>query len=228
MSPQLPPKPLLIKVCGMRDSANIADVAELQPDFLGFIFYPPSPRFAGAGLLRPELLRALPASVRKLGVFVDEPIAEVLNTLAVYGLDGAQLHGQETPAECAALRAAGVLVLKSFSVGRVLDLESLRPYEGTCDYYLFDTHGPARGGSGLTFDWELLRDYPLATPYLLAGGLGPEHAAALAALRLPGLVGVDLNSRFEIAPGRKDPVRLQAMLGQLRHPQGGRASQRAA
>jgi phosphoribosylanthranilate isomerase len=211
----------------MRESANIAAVAELRPDFLGFIFYPPSPRYA-ADRLQPELLRALPADVRKIGVFVDETTEQILNVLASYGLDGAQLHGQETPAQCAALRAAGVLVIKSFSVGRVLALDTLRPYEGTCDYYLFDTHGPARGGNGLTFDWELLRAYPLATPYLLAGGLGPEHAAALAALDLPGLAGVDLNSRFESVPGHKETGPLQAILARLRQTRGGRATRRAA
>ncbi|WP_196293784.1 phosphoribosylanthranilate isomerase [Hymenobacter ruricola] len=210
----------------MRESANIAAVADLEPDFLGFIFYPPSSRYAGA-TLRPELLRALPASVRTIGVFVDEPIGRVLATLASFGLDGAQLHGQETPAQCAQLRAAGYLVIKSFSVGKVLELESLRPYEGSCDYFLFDTHGPARGGNGLTFDWELLRNYTLTTPYLLAGGLGPEHAVELTELHLPGLVGVDLNSRFETAPGLKDPQRLRTALARLRQGRSGRNSRQA-
>ncbi len=200
----------------MRESGNISAVAELQPDFLGFIFHPDSPRYAGL-LLEPGLLRALPEGIRKIGVFVNASTALVLETLAQFGLYGAQLHGQETPAQCAALRQAGVLVVKVFAVGEVIDWEAVRPYEGLCDYYLFDTLGRAPGGNGTAFDWELLRGYPLATPYLLAGGVGFDNVPDLAALHLPGLVGVDLNSRFETAPGRKDPVKLALAFSMLRH-----------
>jgi phosphoribosylanthranilate isomerase len=208
-------KPLLVKVCGMRESANIEAVADLRPDFLGFIFHPGSSRYAGTAL-QPELLRALPESVRKIGVFVDASTSHILATLAAFGLDGVQLHGQETPAQCAELCRAGVLVIKTFSVGASLDLGALRPYEGTCDYFLFDTKGLAPGGNGIAFDWNLLHDYNLSTPYLLAGGIGPENIAALTALHLPGLAGVDLNSRFETAPGYKDAARLAPALALLR------------
>jgi phosphoribosylanthranilate isomerase len=207
--------PLLIKVCGMREPGNIANVAELQPDFLGFVFYPPSPRYA-VGTLPTELLRALPDNVRKIGVFVNESTENILATLASYGLDGAQLHGQETPEQCAELRRAGVLVIKMFSVNEGLDLNALNPYEGVCDYFVFDTFGPAPGGNGQAFDWELLQDYHLSTPYLLAGGLGPENIEALAVLHLPGLIGVDFNSRFETAPGLKDSARLAKAFATLR------------
>ena len=206
---------LLIKVCGMREPANIAAVAELCPDFLGFIFHRASPRYAGA-VLRPELLRALPESVRKIGVFVDESPATILATLGSFGLDGAQLHGQEPPTQCAALRQHGVLVIKSFGVSTAVDWEAVRPYVGLCDYFLFDTHGPAPGGNGTAFDWEVLRSYPFPTPYLLAGGLSPDNVAAVAALQLPGLAGVDLNSRFETAPACKNLPRLTAAFAVLR------------
>ena len=218
---------LLIKVCGLREAGNIEAVAGLRPDFIGFVFHPASPRHAGA-TLRPELLRALPPDIRKVGVFVDETPAQILATVASFGLDAAQLHGQEPPAECADLRRAGVLVIKAFPVGETVDWAAVQPYEGHCDYYLFDTKGAAPGGNGTAFDWELLRGYPLATPYLLAGGLGPEHAAALAELHLPGLAGVDLNSRFEMAPGRKDPIQLAEAIVILRHSRGGRSVDLAA
>lgn len=220
-------KPLLVKVCGMRESANIEAVAGLHPDFLGFIFHPGSARYAGAAL-QPALLRALPEGVHKVGVFVDADTPHILATLAAFGLDAAQLHGHETPAQCAELRAAGVPVIKSFGVGATLDLEALRPYEGHCDYFIFDTQGPAPGGNGVTFDWQLLRAYNLATPYLLAGGIGPEHMAALATLRLPGLAGVDLNSRFETAPACKDLARLAPALATLRGGAGAAPRLRAA
>ncbi|WP_201980986.1 phosphoribosylanthranilate isomerase [Hymenobacter rubidus] len=220
-------KPLLIKVCGMREPGNIAAVAELQPDFLGFVFYPPSPRYV-VGTLPTELLRALPDNVRKIGVFVNESTEHILATLASYGLDGAQLHGQETPAQCAELQRAGVLVIKMFSVNHGLDLSALLPYEGVCDYFVFDTFGPAPGGNGTAFDWEVLRDYELETPYLLAGGLGPENIDALTALRLPGLIGVDFNSRFETAPGLKDFTQLAKAFASLRPRRAGKSARRTA
>jgi phosphoribosylanthranilate isomerase len=206
---------LLIKVCGMRESANIEAVADLRPDFMGFIFHHASPRYAGA-TLQAELLRALPEGVRKIGVFVNETSAVILATLGSYGLDGAQLHGQEPPAQCAEIRQTGALVIKAFPIADALDLDLLRTYEGKCDYFLFDTHGPAPGGNGRAFDWELLKAYDLTTPYLLAGGIGPSNLDALTALHLPGLVGVDLNSRFETAPGCKDAQQLDQAFAVLR------------
>lgn len=220
-APSLPPpasatpaRPLL-KVCGMRDAAALAAVAALKPDFLGFLFAPGSPRFVGEAL-NPELVRALPPEIWRVGVFVDEESASILETARRFGLGAAQLHGQETPAQCEALSEAGLLVIKAFSVGKLLDVKTLLPYVPFCDFFLFDTKGAAPGGNGAVFDWRLLANYDLPVPYLLAGGLGPEHAAALAALRLPGLVGFDLNSRFETAPGVKDADKLRMMFDKLK------------
>jgi phosphoribosylanthranilate isomerase len=209
------PARLLVKVCGMRDAAALADVAALGPDFLGFIFAPASPRFVGAAL-SPELVRALPSAIWKVGVFVNETTETILATAERFGLAAVLLHGQETPAQCAALNEAGLLVLKVFSIGEQVDFDMLLPYVPHCDYFLFDTKGPAPGGNGTVFNWKLLQNYHLPVPYFLAGGLALEHAAELAALRLPGLAGVDLNSGFETAPGVKDAGRLAQMLTQLR------------
>ena len=132
-----------------------------------------------------------------------------------FGLAAVQLHGQETSAQCEELNEAGLLVMKAFSVGQVVDFAALLPYVPYCDFFLFDTKGAAPGGNGAIFDWNLLSGYNLPVPYFLAGGLGLEHAAELAVLRLPGLVGVDLNSGFETAPGVKDAGRLAQMLTQL-------------
>ncbi len=213
--PAAPPSRLLVKVCGLRDAASLAAVAGLTPDFMGFIFAPASPRFVGAALA-PEAVRALPASTWKVGVFVNETSARILATAQQFGLGAVQLHGQETPAQCEELSEAGLLVIKAFAVGDALDLAALQPYVPHCDFFLFDTKGAAPGGNGTVFDWNALKDYNLPVPYFLAGGLGLAHASALAALRLPGLVGVDLNSGFETAPGVKDAARVQQMLTQLR------------
>ena len=209
------PARLLVKVCGMRDAAALAAVAALAPDFLGFIFAPRSPRFVGAALA-PELVRALPPTIWKVGVFVNETTENILATAHRFGLAAVQLHGQETPAQCEELNEAGLLVMKAFSVGQAVDFTALLPYVPHCDFFLFDTKGAAPGGNGAIFDWNLLSAYNLPVPYFLAGGLGLEHAADLAVLRLPGLVGVDLNSGFETAPGVKDAGRVAEMMAALK------------
>ena len=167
-------------------------------------------------VLVPELVRALPPAIWKVGVFVNETTENILATAQRFGLAAVQLHGHETPAQCEELNEAGLLVLKAFSVGEAVDFKALLPYVPYCDYFLFDTKGAAPGGNGAIFNWNLLQSYNLPVPYFLAGGLALEHAAELAALRLPGLAGVDLNSGFETAPGVKDVGRLAQMLTQLR------------
>jgi phosphoribosylanthranilate isomerase len=204
-----------LKVCGMRLPENLAAVATLQPDFLGFIFYPKSSRYVGTQLNQADLA-ALPAGIRKVGVFVNETVDAVLARVAEFGLNLVQLHGQETPTECARLQAAGVPVIKAFSVGEEFSFDRLQPYVGHVDYFLFDTKGAQPGGNGTTFNWNLLATYNLPVPYFLAGGLGLEEAEALRNLRLPGLFALDLNSRFETEPGVKDAGLLRKMFDSLR------------
>lgn len=205
--------PLLIKVCGMREPANIAAVAAVPPDFMGFIFYPKSGRYVGEALAT-EQVRGLPC--RTVGVFVNETTAVVQEQVARFDFDMVQLHGHETPAQCAELQAAGVAVMKAFALDSAFNFDQLTAYAPHCAYFLFDTKGEQPGGNGTTFDWELLRTYDLPTPYFLAGGLGEEHAEILKGLRLPGLYAVDLNSRFEQRPGLKDAARLTDMAARLR------------
>lgn len=198
----------------MRQAENILEIAGLDPDFLGFIFYPKSKRFVGEEL-RPELLRSLPASLRKVGVFVDQRTAEIMRQVNRYSLDFVQLHGTESPAQCAELRAAGVGVIKAFAVAESVDFAALEPYVPHCDYFLFDAAGPQPGGNGTQFSWELLRRYDLPVPYLLAGGIGPGMAHELAQLQLPGLYGFDVNSGFETAPALKDTALLHGFFAEL-------------
>lgn len=199
----------------MRLPENLAVVAGLRPDFLGFIFYPKSSRYVGTQLNQADLA-ALPAGIRKVGVFVNETVDAVLARVVEFGLDVVQLHGQETPTECARLQAAGVPVIKAFSVGEEFSFDVLQPYVGHVDYFLFDTKGAQPGGNGTTFNWNLLTTYDLPVPYFLAGGLGLEQVEALRNLRLPGLFALDLNSRFETEPGVKDVGLLEQMFTSLR------------
>lgn len=203
---------LLIKVCGMTDRGNIRAVAALQPDLLGFIFHPPSPRDV-SGKITQAWLNELPATIKKVAVTVNASLPEVQAIVRHYGFDAVQLHGEESPPVCRELRR-DCLVIKTFSVGAELPA-SLPDYDGCCDYFLFDTAGHARGGSGRRFDHSLLRDYGGPTPFFLAGGIAAEDASGLAQPYFDKLCGVDLNSRFEIRPGIKDPALLEAFIRRI-------------
>ncbi|GAB4403330.1 MAG: phosphoribosylanthranilate isomerase [Microscillaceae bacterium] len=210
------------KVCGLRSPENIPLVLALRPDFVGFIFYEKSPRYVGEAFRLPPDLDWGP--VRRVGVFVNHSVDFIFSQVNRYQLDGIQLHGDESPEFCAALKspilrgardiAPSVLSIKAFGLGPGFDFESLAPYLPEVDYFLFDTKSPEYGGSGQAFGWEILPNYPFAKPFFLSGGLGQENANALrqfleAHPDLP-LAGLDLNSRFETAPGHKDPALLQA------------------
>ncbi|UYZ60664.1 phosphoribosylanthranilate isomerase [Hymenobacter latericus] len=203
----------LVKVCGLKYPDNVAQVAAQEVDMLGFIFAPKSPRYA-LDTLDAAQMRSLP--VTKVGVFVNERTAVIRRIALHFGLNAVQLHGHETPAECAELAAAGLAVIKAFGVGELFDFGQLEAYVPHCNMFVFDTAGPAAGGNGVAFNWELLRRYNLPTPYLLAGGLGPDNAAEAGALTLPGLAGFDLNSKLEQAPGLKNIALLRETLAQLR------------
>ncbi len=133
-----------------------------------------------------------------------------------YGLHALQLHGQESPEQCQALRQAGYTIIKVFSVGdEHFDFSTLQPYQASVDFFLFDTRGKQPGGNGFAFDWELLRNYPLDTPFLLSGGIGLDNMDQLKRINLLQLHALDVNSRFETEPGRKDTRRLHEFMTQL-------------
>ncbi len=206
---------MLIKVCGMRGPQNIAEVARLVPDMMGFIFYDRSPRNACS--TPPDALDALAPGTKRVGVFVDAPMGQILETARRYRLDLVQLHGDETPAVCAELRDRGLGVIKAFGIASADDVERTAAYEGTCDYYVFDTADASHGGTGRKFDHSLLAAYKGSTPYLLSGGLAPEDAEDLAAsLPCPRQTGFDINSRFETAPGLKNPETIEHFIKTIR------------
>ena len=186
-----------LKICGMKYRANIQEVAALQPDYLGFIFYEKSPRFCNGEL--PEI----PNTIAKVGVFVNAPLSEILNKIKAYNLQLVQLHGEESPEICEVLRLINIKVIKTFSIDDTFDFETLRPYEPVCDYFLFDTKGKHYGGNGTTFNWEILKNYPSQKPFFLSGGIGLEEISKLKQLNLP-IYAVDVNSKFETEPGLKN------------------------
>jgi len=202
----------LIKVCGMKDPDNIAGLAALNPDFMGFIFYEKSPRYAGN--VDPAVVHGLSSGIRKVGVFVNATRESILAKAETYALDYVQLHGDESPTFAKRLKSEGLKVIKVFRIAEKLPPD-MADFAESADLFLFDTDTKAYGGSGKKFDWELLRQNEIPLPYLLSGGIGPGDIAAVARLDLPGMIGIDVNSRFETAPGFKNIELIQQIIPQL-------------
>jgi len=206
---------LKIKVCGMREPVNIAEVVATQPDFLGFIFYPKSKRFVGFQSL-PEVLAVVPGSIKKVGVFVNQAPEKVLEISARWELDALQLHGEESPEFCEKMQRKGMVVIKAFSVDESFDFIALKAYRESCDYFLFDTKGQLPGGTGQKFNWHLLNKYQLDHPFFLSGGIGPDDLNALKEFSHPLLCGIDINSGFEISPALKDIEKIRQFISKIR------------
>jgi len=206
---------LKIKVCGMKYPDNISDIAGLQPDYLGFIFYRASSRYC-EGFISPELLKTLPAGILKTGVFVDETISAVTDTISKYSLDVVQLHGNEPDYYCAAIKSAGVTVIKAFAIDEQFDFNTINPYKRHCDYFLFDTKTELYGGSGRSFDRSILCSYDNEIPFILTGGISPDDCMMISNLQGLNIHAVDINSRFETEPGRKDVAVVGEFIRQLR------------
>jgi phosphoribosylanthranilate isomerase len=198
----------------MKHPQNIADVAALQPDFMGFIFYPKSPRYVGN--LANDALKIIPVNTKKIGVFVNEPIENMLQTVAQYKLDGIQLHGNESPDVCNHLKDNKLICIKAFSIGNEQDFNLVAPYVSCVDYFLFDTQTPTHGGSGKKFDWQLLDAYCASVPFFLSGGIGSKDAAIISKIKHPQLFGVDVNSKFEIEAGVKNVTNLRKFITQVK------------
>ena len=205
---------MIIKVCGMREPDNIRAVEQLGINWMGLLFWPHSRRFVAT----PPAY--LPQRVKRVGVFVDADIASITEILNVYRLDVLQLHGHEDPTFIrdlrAALHQAVPLIVKALPVATREDIDATKPYEGLVDYFLFDTKGPAVGGNGTQYDWNILHAYQGMTPFLLSGGIGPEDALRVRSIQHPQLAGIDLNSRFETAPALKDVALLKSFIAELK------------
>ena len=230
----------------MREAENIRAVSELGVDWIGLIFWPQSPRYvsmipSGAGIVpdRSSLSEPTQApkkgrdvirrSPKRVGVFVDATAQDIITRVYSFGLDIVQLHGHESPTLIRNLRRTlgeEVRMMKAISVGSREEVAAYKPYADCVDYFLFDTKSTTVGGSGRHFDWSLLQAYDGSVPFLLSGGICPDDAPRLreafaegsgSAAFHPQCIGIDLNSRFETAPGLKDVAALQLFLSQLSH-----------
>ena len=198
-----------IKVCGMRELGNIQGlISEVKPDWMGLIFYPKSPRY----VTEDKAIDFNKVEVKKVGVFVNETEIEILRKVNLFGLSAIQLHGSESAEFAERLsQNTEAEIWKVISVKEEVDWESLEGYLPFVDKFLFDTATAAHGGSGKKFDWSVLETYPFDKSFLLSGGLDEESAGEILNLKrqIPQLSGVDLNSKFEDAPGLKNIEKLK-------------------
>lgn len=190
----------------MRDAENIRAVARLAPDMMGFIFYERSPRNASA--LDPAVVKTLPHTITRVGVFVNESQDQIIEIVSAFGLTHLQLHGDESVEFCRTIaQKSGCTIIKATTP------EAGQRYDNAVDILLFDTPSPLRGGTGERFDWRKTELYTGSTPWMLSGGVSVEHINELI-LKQP--FAVDLNSRFEIEPGIKNIELLETFILKIR------------
>ena len=204
---------LKVKVCGLKEVSNLNSIIAMSPDFIGLIFYNQSPRYVGE-------INDL-KSIRKIdskltGVFVNESIETIIGIHKSYNLDYVQLHGDESVNQAKILHANGIKIIKAFQISDTFDWESINPYQEFTDIFLFDTKCHSYGGSGVKFNWHLLDNYKLNTPFILSGGIGSEDVSKLKSIKHEYLIGVDVNSRFETKPGLKNEKLVNQFIKEIR------------
>lgn len=186
----------------MKYLENIKSIADLKPDYMGFIFYEASKRnFEG-------IIPELPKSIKKTGVFVNEHLEIVVSLVEEYQIEVVQLHGDENPDYIDQLKnyLPEIEIIKVFGVKDDFDFDQLNSYLDLVDFFLFDTKGKERGGNGIKFNWEVLRKYAFDKPFFLSGGISAHDFDEIARIKETGLplYALDINSKFEKEPGQKN------------------------
>ena len=205
-----------IKVCGITNQTAIID--SLGIDYIGHIFWEPSKRY-----ISPEQIALQSTNNKRVGVFVDESIENVVKIAKKLSLKGVQLHANEDAKYFQELKIKlpDTLVIKAVAIATTDDLVHLNQFDEVVDLFIFDTKGRLPGGNGIHFDWNILSDYKGATPFLLSGGIGPGDIDAITNFKKqldhPQFVGVDLNSKFEDSPGVKNVEKLTNFVTSLKN-----------
>ncbi|MBN2519205.1 MAG: phosphoribosylanthranilate isomerase [Bacteroidales bacterium] len=205
-----------IKVCGMREFQNINQLVELNPDYIGFIFYPNSKRFAGKKISS-KILKIIPKEIKKVGVFVNEELEKLKKIVKKNQIDFVQLHGNETPDFCKNVKESNISIIKSFSINERFNFKIMENYKEYCDFFLFDTFTIYFGGSGEKFNWEILKNYDNEIPVFLSGGISPDDIDAIDKLTWLNIHAVDINSKFETEPGLKNIEKVQQFIKAVRN-----------
>lgn len=204
-----------VKVCGITAVEQLKALKETGADFAGLIFYRGSKRFAGVKLCNAmEEVKRIP--IKKIGVFVNEPLQSVLGSIISYGLHSVQLHGDESPGYCKALMK-DTTVIKVFRLGGEEEVDTLvEPFLDSCHFFLFDTATKDYGGSGRKFNWDVLAKAAIRKPFFLSGGIGTGDLESLRLFQHPCLEAVDINSSFEIEPGVKDLSKVALFIEEIK------------
>ena len=201
---------MIVKVCGLKLENQIEKLDQVKRiNWLGFIFYKGSKRFV-------ESINGSVKSAKKVGVFVNEDVENLLNIAEINQLDILQLHGEESPEMCKRLKA-NYSIIKAFGMDENFDFSQLANYQENVDYFLFDTKTKGYGGSGNLFDWSILEEYKLNLPFLLSGGISIESLDNIKSFKHKSFIGIDLNSGFENEPGDKNIELVKTFLKQLDH-----------
>ncbi|GAB4091586.1 phosphoribosylanthranilate isomerase [Flaviaesturariibacter terrae] len=210
-----------LKVCGLTSAAQMQEAYELGVDYVGMVLYSGSKRSALPSLARESAaIRAVEAA--KVGVFVNESCDTILRLAEELDLTAVQLHGDETPEFCDNVRER-VNIIKAFRVTPGADLDALvKPYHDSCNYFLFDTYSENFGGSGERFDWNVLEKSLIDKLFFLSGGIAPGDTDLVRGFYHPFHYGIDINSRFETAPGVKDMALIKQFLSDLHANEPGR------
>jgi len=197
----------------MRDSLNMQDVSALLPDYMGFIFYKNSPRYVGGDFMIPN---DFPATVSRVGVFVNESLTVVIDKVRQHALDLVQLHGDESVEFCKELNHEGISVIKVFRVDEEFDFSITMQFDEVAEYFLFDTKGKNFGGNAQRFNWNLLEQYDQSIPFFLSGGIDLFSIGEALQLQNLNIHAVDVNSGVEQAPAMKDVEKVSAIINMLR------------
>ena len=196
----------------MREPENIGQVLTLKPDYMGFIFYPKSPRF----VQNVQPLQQWKAATKKVGVFVNATRNDILETVQQAKLDAVQLHGDESLATANAIKPHVTELFKVFRVGESFNRKLVEPWLEVATHFLFDAAGKNYGGNGTRFNWQTLENWNPGLPWWLSGGLGPDALQQVQQYNFINLYGLDVNSSFETSPAVKDVEKLKEFSIQLK------------
>ena len=193
----------------MRDSENIRAIEQTKADLMGFIFHPKSPRFVAS------LPEYMPKKQKRVGVFVNASLEQILAKAQKFSLEYIQLHGDEPPAFCSELKNRGLKVIRALRIANADDIIRAESYN-IADLMIFDTKTELYGGSGKKFNWQLLENYKGCVPFLLSGGIRSDTFEEIKAFFHPQFAGIDLNSGFEISPALKDVGKLNNFIEKIK------------
>ena len=232
---------MIIKVCGLRKPDNVRAISALDVDWIGLVFWSESPRYvqqvASRGGFYPDYsslatkvaeLGGMPEEAHKtnkpqrVGVFVDDMPQSIVTRVFNYNLDLVQLHGEEEPVMIENLKRTlmpdirPVKIIKTIMVKTADDLLKCKLYENHVDFFLFHTSCEEKGGTGESFDWNILQAYDGKVPFLISGGIGPDDVEKIKAFKHPQFVGIDINSKFETDIAIKDVEAVDKFVKQLK------------